>query len=233
MHQRFFVFKMAFNNSLLRPVCSLTSTLKDASGAPARTRQIICGVLFKDFLVRDQDGCFVAAIVSVCFRFEFEGFPVFRCSPPTVNWRKLTERNIYIYAIRKSILPLNEKLSHQTSTGKHLLVAKGGNPCLGSRGLGWYCTQPIGVFTWNTLVFFFLGGGILQCEMMAFTENYIVGWMFEEIFCMEYRLRVAKYVSILKLYSGYWDMGVSKNRGTPQIIHFNRVFHYFHHPFGG
>ena len=28
------------------------------------------------------------------------------------------------------------------------------------------------------------------------------------------------------------DMGVSKNRGkTPQIIHFNRVFHYFHHPF--
>ena len=28
-------------------------------------------------------------------------------------------------------------------------------------------------------------------------------------------------------------MGVSKNRGTPQIIHFNRVFHYFHHPFWG
>ena len=28
------------------------------------------------------------------------------------------------------------------------------------------------------------------------------------------------------------DMGVSKNRGIyPQIIHFNRVFHYFHHPF--
>ena len=27
-------------------------------------------------------------------------------------------------------------------------------------------------------------------------------------------------------------LGVSKNRGkTPQIIHFNRVFHYFHHPF--
>ena len=28
-------------------------------------------------------------------------------------------------------------------------------------------------------------------------------------------------------------MGVSKNRGTgyPQIIHVNRVFHYFHHPF--
>ena len=28
--------------------------------------------------------------------------------------------------------------------------------------------------------------------------------------------------------------GVSKNRGfSPQIIHFNRVFHYFHHPFWG
>ena len=32
----------------------------------------------------------------------------------------------------------------------------------------------------------------------------------------------------------YFDMGVSKNRGkTPQIIHFNKVFHYFHHPFWG
>ena len=30
------------------------------------------------------------------------------------------------------------------------------------------------------------------------------------------------------------DLGVSKNRGvSPQIIHFNRVFHYFHHPFWG
>ena len=29
-------------------------------------------------------------------------------------------------------------------------------------------------------------------------------------------------------------MGVSLNGGfTPQIIHFNRVFHYFHHPFWG
>ena len=29
-------------------------------------------------------------------------------------------------------------------------------------------------------------------------------------------------------------MGVSKNSGfSPQIIHFNRVFHYFHHPFWG
>ena len=29
-------------------------------------------------------------------------------------------------------------------------------------------------------------------------------------------------------------MGVSKNMGKPpQIIHFNRVFHYFHHPFWG
>ena len=29
-------------------------------------------------------------------------------------------------------------------------------------------------------------------------------------------------------------LGVSKNRGkTPQIIRFNRVFHYFHHPFWG
>ena len=30
------------------------------------------------------------------------------------------------------------------------------------------------------------------------------------------------------------DMGVSKNRGFyPQIMNFNRVFHYFHHPFWG
>ena len=28
-------------------------------------------------------------------------------------------------------------------------------------------------------------------------------------------------------------MGVSKNNGTPKIIHFQRVFHYFHHPFWG
>ena len=29
-------------------------------------------------------------------------------------------------------------------------------------------------------------------------------------------------------------IGVSKNRGvSPQIIHFDRVFHYFHHPFWG
>ena len=26
-------------------------------------------------------------------------------------------------------------------------------------------------------------------------------------------------------------MGVSKNNGPPQIIHSNRGFHYFHHPF--
>ena len=30
---------------------------------------------------------------------------------------------------------------------------------------------------------------------------------------------------------GLYDMDVSLNGGTPQIIHFNRVFHYFHHPF--
>ncbi len=29
------------------------------------------------------------------------------------------------------------------------------------------------------------------------------------------------------------DMGVSKNNGTPKIIHFNRVFHYVNHPFWG
>ena len=29
------------------------------------------------------------------------------------------------------------------------------------------------------------------------------------------------------------DVGVSKNRGTPKSSHFNRVFHYFHHPFWG
>ena len=27
------------------------------------------------------------------------------------------------------------------------------------------------------------------------------------------------------------DMGVSKNNGIPKSSHFNRVFHYFHHPF--
>ena len=29
------------------------------------------------------------------------------------------------------------------------------------------------------------------------------------------------------------NVGVSKNRGTPKSSHFNRVFHYFHHPFWG
>ena len=30
------------------------------------------------------------------------------------------------------------------------------------------------------------------------------------------------------------NMGVSTNRGfSPQIMNFNRVFHYFHHPFWG
>ena len=28
-------------------------------------------------------------------------------------------------------------------------------------------------------------------------------------------------------------MDVSKNNGTPKSSHFNRVFHYFHHPFWG
>ena len=31
-----------------------------------------------------------------------------------------------------------------------------------------------------------------------------------------------------------WNVGVSENSGfSPQIIHFNRVFHDFHHPFWG
>ena len=29
------------------------------------------------------------------------------------------------------------------------------------------------------------------------------------------------------------QMDVSENRGYPQIIHFKKVFHYFHHPFWG
>ena len=30
------------------------------------------------------------------------------------------------------------------------------------------------------------------------------------------------------------NMGISKNSGvSPQIIHFHRIFHYFHHPFWG
>ena len=32
---------------------------------------------------------------------------------------------------------------------------------------------------------------------------------------------------------GFFNLGVSKNNGIPKIIHFNRVFHYFHHPFWG
>ena len=36
------------------------------------------------------------------------------------------------------------------------------------------------------------------------------------------------------LYDVHPYLGVSKNNGkTPQIIHFNRVFHYFRHPFWG
>ena len=38
-------------------------------------------------------------------------------------------------------------------------------------------------------------------------------------------------IDIIQLLFGCW----TKNRGgkTPQIIHFNSVFHYFHHPFWG
>ena len=40
-------------------------------------------------------------------------------------------------------------------------------------------------------------------------------------------------VDVLKILKHSY-MGVSENGGfSPQIIHFNRVFHYFHHPFGG
>ena len=39
--------------------------------------------------------------------------------------------------------------------------------------------------------------------------------------------------SVGRLYI-YLHMAVSENSGfSPQIIHFNRVFHYFHHPFWG
>ncbi len=31
----------------------------------------------------------------------------------------------------------------------------------------------------------------------------------------------------------YLYMGVSKNNGTPKSSHFNRLFHYFHHPLWG
>ncbi len=31
----------------------------------------------------------------------------------------------------------------------------------------------------------------------------------------------------------YKYTGVSKNNGSPKSSHFNRVFHYFHHPFWG
>ena len=36
-----------------------------------------------------------------------------------------------------------------------------------------------------------------------------------------------------KKFASNLDVGVSKNRGTTQIINFNRGFHYFHHPFWG
>ena len=41
--------------------------------------------------------------------------------------------------------------------------------------------------------------------------------------------------SILFQSSTLWvfNMGVSKNRGTPKSSHFHKVFHYFHHPFWG
>ena len=43
-----------------------------------------------------------------------------------------------------------------------------------------------------------------------------------------------KITNILKPPASYDYMAVSKNSGfSPQIIHFNRVFHYFHHPFWG
>ncbi len=45
-----------------------------------------------------------------------------------------------------------------------------------------------------------------------------------------------QWLEIVDTHTHKLQMGVSKNRGTPwyhQIIHFNRVFHYFHHPFWG
>ena len=38
---------------------------------------------------------------------------------------------------------------------------------------------------------------------------------------------------MIKTANSLQDMDASENSGTPQIIHFSRVFHYFHHPFWG
>jgi len=45
---------------------------------------------------------------------------------------------------------------------------------------------------------------------------------------------VVKMVKTPLLFCIRVQMDVSENSGfSSQIIHFNRVFHYFHHPFGG
>ena len=48
-----------------------------------------------------------------------------------------------------------------------------------------------------------------------------------------FRLK-AEWLLLLKRFPALQKRGVSENSGfSPQIIHFNRVFHYFHHPFWG
>ena len=50
-------------------------------------------------------------------------------------------------------------------------------------------------------------------------------WNFRGVNCVTYFILGSNHPS---------HMGVSKNSGlSPQIIHFNRVFHYIHHPFWG
>ena len=63
-------------------------------------------------------------------------------------------------------------------------------------------------------------------------------WQFLWVFGMvEIHFAPAKKQKNVRVFGGIMklqDMGVSENSGfSPQLIHFNRVFHYFHHPFWG
>ena len=78
-------------------------------------------------------------------------------------------------------------------------------------------------------------GYVLHCGMMIFLRRAVNSMRIAKLRSLHQHHRCgtrgprSMWVSKSPRY-----MGVSKNRGkTPQIIHFNRVFHYFHHPFWG
>ena len=61
----------------------------------------------------------------------------------------------------------------------------------------------------------------------AFNKSYIIS------FCPRKKKKTDIFLAG-KIHHEWVDVDVSENSGfSPQIIHFNKVFHYFHHPFWG